>query len=68
MENLKTWGQESGVREVQLYQIKSGGQYGCVRDGAGLAAVEQELEALHALPDGSQVHHIMVPHGLLAGR
>lgn len=66
--NIKPWFGVRGQREVGgWYQVQCGGQDGGVRDGPGLTAVEQELEALHALPDGPQVHHVLVLHGLLTG-
>lgn len=55
-----------GMSGKLTHQVEGGRQDGCVGDGSRLAAVQQELEALHALPDGSQIHHVLVLHPLLA--
>lgn len=55
------------MKTKTTHQVEGGGQDGGVRDGARLAAVEQELEALHALANGAQVDHVLVLHGFLAG-
>lgn len=52
---------------LKTYQVQSGSEDGGVRYGSRLAAVQEELEAFHSLTNGSQIHHILVLHGLLAG-
>lgn len=59
---------EAEGADSETYQVQSRGEDGGVGDGPRLAAVQEELEAFHALTNGSQVHHILVLHGLLAGR
>lgn len=61
----KTEGEHTCSR---TYQVQSSGEDGGVRYGPRLAAVQQELEALHALSNGAQIHYVLVLHGLLAGR
>lgn len=55
------------MKTKTTHQVEGGGQDGGVRDGARLTAVEQELEALHALANGAQVDHVLVLHCFLAG-
>lgn len=46
-------------------QVKGSSQDRSIRDGAWLTAVQEELESLHALSDGTQIHYVLVLHSLL---
>lgn len=62
------WGTQKHKMWISdFYQVQSGGKDGGVRYGSRLAAVQEELEALHALSNGAQIHHVLVLHGLLTG-
>lgn len=46
-------------RAITTYKVQGCCQDGGIRDGAWFTAVQQELEALHALADRSQVHNVL---------
>lgn len=49
------------------HQVQSSGEDGRIRNGSWLTAVQQKLEAFHSLTNGSQIHHVLILHGLLTG-
>lgn len=51
----------------ETHQVQCCSQDGGVWYGSWLTAVQKELEAFHTLTYGSQIHHVLVLHGLLTG-